>query len=166
MAIAFWLGCSVFAVVTAQNLFSQGLDGPIGGLNRELAGAIAGTMFRDVYRITYICIGVAALFLLITSFGEAKGSKGPKRALILCFLVLGLNAVSDLYILEKVHKIKLAMVNPDGARTATLKQEFDKWHTASTAVYGTAVIFGVLAAAFLLPTATGGKAPAKSKPKK
>jgi hypothetical protein len=158
LALGFWIGCAyLFAGVIAPMLFDQSIEGPLGGLNRDVAGSIVTAILPRIYKLTYVCVGIAVLFLFMACFSEAKGAKGPRRALILCILLLGLNAANHLWILDKVHHIKLAMVNPDGTKSSTLKKEFDQWHTISTWTYGAAGICGIIAAACLLPAAVPAK---------
>jgi len=164
LALGFWLGCTIFfAAIVTPMLFNQGMEGPLGGINRDVAGAIVGALLPQIFTLTYACIGVALLFLIMASISDAKGSKGPRRALIFCILVMSLNAVNHLWILEKVHMIKLKMVNPDGTKATNLKKEFDQWHTASTGVYSGAVVCGLIGALCLLPAATPAKSAGKSK---
>ncbi len=160
LTLGFWLGCAImFAAVVAPALFNPDVAS---GLSRPMAGAISGAILRRIYVITYACGGLAIFFLLIASFGELKGAKGPRRALIFCVLLIGLNALNDLWIHDRINKIRVSMANPDTGKAETLREEFDRWHQVSTWVYGCAVLFGALAAISLLPGAAAGKSGGKT----
>jgi len=152
LILGFWLGCAVlFAAVVAPTLFNPDVAS---GLTRSMAGAISGAILRRVFIITYICLGISLLFLLMASFGGV--SKGARRAFVLCILALGLNAINDLWILDRLNKIKLQKTNATETKVETsLQKDFDYWHKISTGVYGGEVFFGALAAIFLLPTGSG-----------
>ena len=161
LALGFWLGCALFfAAVVAPTLFNPDV---VSGLSRSMAGAISGAILRWFFYITYICIGVSIFFLLIASFGNA--SKGARRALVLCVLVLSLNAVNDLWLRDRLNKIKLQKTNASEAKAEVLQKDFDYWHNISVGVYGGAVFFGALSAIFLLPAGagSGGKSRKPSK---
>ena len=153
LLLGFWLGCAVlFALIITPTLFNPEVAS---GLSKEMAGAIAGAILRRIYLITYVCIGLAAVFLFIAFLGEARAGKGLRYALGLCILVLALNAVSHLWILDKIYKIKLEINNSLGPDSVALSEKFKWWHKTSTIVYGSAVVCGALGAiALLLP---GGK---------
>lgn len=164
LALGFWLGAAVlFAAVVAPTVFNPEVAS---GLSRNMAAAITSAILRRVYLLTYVTVGIATFFLLVASFGDAKGARGPRRALILCFLVLGLNAVSDLWIVNHMNKIRVQMANAEDGNVANFKSEFDKWHKISTGVYGTAVVFGLVGALFLLPSVSAGKSQPKPKGKR
>jgi len=151
LAIGFWLGCTIlFAAVVAPTLFNKDVTL---GMSVSMQGAIIGAILRRIYFLSYICIGVASSFLLVSSLREGKGASGPRRAFILCVFVLGLNAANDLWVLDRINKVKVQMAN--GGDQAHLHQEFENWHKASTAIYGCAVLFGSVAAALLLPSVSG-----------
>ena len=172
LLLGFWLGCSIFFVaVVAPTLFQKqeaheeephpGIVS--GGLSTEMAGAISGSILRRIYLITYVAVGTATFFLLLASFGDAKWAKGPRRALVFCILVLGLNAANDLWIHDRINKIKLQMTNPDGSRKESFQQQFKQWHEASRWVYGAATLSGLLGAILLLPSVAGAKSKKSSK---
>lgn len=98
----------------------------------------------------------------MASLGE-KGARGPRRALLLCILVLGLNALSDLWILDRINKVKLAKANAPASEIGSLQKEFDRWHQVSIWVYGGTVLLGGLSAIFLLPSVSGGRSKKNSK---
>lgn len=170
LALGFWLGCVIlFGAVVAPTIFSPDFTpgaepehtGVLSGLSHDVAGAIIGTILRRIYLITYGAIGVAVFFLLMASFGEAKGAKGPRRALVLCLFVLAFNALNDYWITHKMSKIRLQMVNNSKETKQMLKKDFDSWHKVSTRVYGTAVVFGLMATGLLLPSMAAGKSKTK-----
>ncbi len=161
LTLGFWLGCAVlFAAVVAPTLFNPDVAS---GLTRNMAGAISGAILRRVFFITYICGGVAIFFLFLASLGGAGNVKGARRALVLCILMLGLNAINDLWILDRLNKLKLQKTNATGTKVETLQKDFDYWHKISIGVYGSAVFFGAMAAIFLLPAGSGGKSRKPSK---
>ncbi len=150
LAIGFWLGCAIlFSIVVAPTLFNQDVTL---GLSDSMRGAIVGAILRRIYFITYICIGVGASFLLICVFREGKHASKPRWALILCALLLGLNFLSDRWVLPKINKLKIQMTNSDQPQ---VHKEFQNWHKISTALFGSAIVCGAGAAAFLLPSSSG-----------
>lgn len=161
LALGFWLGCTVFfSAVVAPTLFNPEVTS---GLSRSMAGAISGAILRRIHFITYACIGLSAFFLLLACLGEAKGAAGPRRALVLCLLILGLNTVHDRWILARMNKIKLEMSNaPTETAAATHRAQFNRWHQYSTWTFGAAMIFGTFSVFSLLPSVTGSK-PKRSK---
>lgn len=184
--LSFWLGGVVlFAVVIAPILFNTNILGDSihsatgifsesrgsdlnygvlgGGLSHNMAGAISGAILRRIYLITYLCVGIATVFLLIASLGEAKGAKGPRRALILCFLILGLNALNDRWILDRINKVKLEMANSPDIQALSLRKQFGRWHQISMWVYSGATLCGFVGVLFLLPSVAGGKSKKSTK---
>ncbi|MBI4024795.1 MAG: DUF4149 domain-containing protein [Verrucomicrobia bacterium] len=161
LALGLWLGCALlFAGVVAPTLFNPNV---VSGLSASMAGAISGAILRRIYVITYAGAGVAAFFLLIACLGEAKGARGPRRALILCTLALAFNATNDLWIHDRINKARVEMGNTDGHRAEGLRATFNQWHKASRWVYGITVGCGALAAVLLLPPASPGKPKKSSK---
>ncbi len=161
LALGLWLGCAIFfGAVAAPTIFNPDVAG---GVDRGVLGAISGAMLRRVYFITYITIGIATFFLLIASIGESKGAKGTRWALVLCLLVLGINAISDLWIANKLNKLKMGMTNSHSSEATALKMEFDSWHARATWIYQAAVLCGGLGAILLLPAGTAAKGKKSSK---
>jgi hypothetical protein len=157
LLLGFWLGCAIFLafVVARGALFNP--DVAI-GLTPEMISSIIRAILRRTFLITYISIGISVLFLTMACLGEARGAKGPQRALMLCLIILSLNAVNDLWIMNQTNKVQLAMQNTlDTSKKDTLKLEFKKWHKISTSVFGTAVVLGTIAALCLLPSAAAPK---------
>ena len=160
LLIGFWLGSAVlFAAVVAPTLFNPNV---VSGLSPSMAGAISGAILRRIYLITYICIGTSTFFLIMASLGE-KDARGPRRALLLCILILGLNALSDLWILDRMNKVKLAKANAPFSEIGSLQKEFDRWHQISLWVYGGTILLGGLSAILLLPSVSGGRSKKSSK---
>ena len=161
LVLGFWLGVVVlFAAVVAPTLFPKKTVqseaehmNVVSGLSKDVAGAIAGSILRKIYLITYGCSAVAGFFLFLAWFGESKGAAGPKRALVLTLILLGLNITNDLWLRDKMAKIKLAMAN--SPETPTLKVEFNRWHQVSMYVYGGTMLCGAIAAFCLLPSFAG-----------
>jgi len=155
LALGFWLGCAVwFTVAVAPTLTNPAVAS---GLSHSMADAISGAILRRIYLATYIGVGIAAFFLLIASFGEGKGAWGPRRALILCLLALGLNAMNDVLIHDWINKVKVEMANPKGNEMETLHRKLNQWHKASTWIYYGTMACGGLAAILLLPSGGRGK---------
>jgi hypothetical protein len=157
LLIGVWLGMALFfGAAVAPTVFNN--DVAV-GISREMRGAITGSLIRLIFKATYIFLGGAIFFLMVTSFGESRGAKGPRRALLCCILALGLNALDHLWIAEKMTKLRLQIDNPNpGASTAVLQAEWDGWHKKSEYVYKGAVIFGFLGGLLLLPSAAPAKA--------
>ena len=154
VALGFWMGCAIlFVAVVAPTIFNADVAS---GLSRDMAASISSAILRRVYTITYIVVGIAAFFLLMASFAD-RGARGPRRALILCLLILGVNAFSHLWVVDKMNKIRVQMANVEQGSVPALKETFNKWHKASEVIYGTAVAFGLLASALLLPGGVAGK---------
>jgi hypothetical protein len=154
LAIGLWLGAvALFAAVVAPTLFNT----DVAFLSRDMAGAISGAILRRIYLLTYLCIGLAAFFLTVCSFGEAKGARGPRRALLLCLLLLGLNAANDIWIHGHISRLRLQMANMEPGQAHGLKKQFDTWHKTSVWIYSSSLACGTLAALFLLPSVAGGK---------
>jgi len=154
LAIGFWIGCATFFLLVTQILFNPDI---VVGVSREIAGSISAAVLRRVFWITYLTGGTALFFLIVASF---SGGKWPRRALALCVLLLGLNALNDLWILDRLNKIKLQKTN--SGETPALKAQFELWHNISIGVYGAGMVMGGLAALCLLPAAGAPGKPKKS----
>jgi len=167
LALGLWLGCAIFfPAVVVPTLFNldgaEDNPGGVVGLSRPMAGAINGHLLRKLYVITYVEISVAIFFLGVASFGQGGGI-WPRRALALCVLVLGLNALNDLWIHDRITKLQLGITNAPSGEAGALQKEFDLWHRASTGVYGGAVLVAGIAACCLIPADTGGRSAGKAR---
>ena len=154
LALAFWLGVSVlFSAVVAPTLFDPDVTS---GLSRDMAGAINTAVLRRVYLITYICGGLSAFLLVVCFVLERGGSPAPKRAFVLCLLLLVCNAANDIWIHRHLSRIRLEMANSQAAHQGSLKARFDRWHKASVWVFSAGLGAGSLAILLLLAPGKGG----------
>ncbi len=155
LAIGFWLGCAVlFGAVVAPTLFNPDVAS---GLSSSMAGAITGAILRRIHLITYVSIGLATFFLLMCSFGEAKGARGPRWAVLLCLLVLALNAANAEWIHRHLNRIKVDLANAPKTEKAGFHREFMMWHKRSVWVYAATTACGALAAILLVPSVARGQ---------
>ncbi|MDD2709436.1 MAG: DUF4149 domain-containing protein [Verrucomicrobiae bacterium] len=147
LSLGVLLGCLSFSVFVVDPVLAN--PDVASGLSEQMRQAICGATQRRDFLIAYVAGGVAAFFLLLASF-NAKMGRGPRRALVLVILMLGLNAGNDLYVKDRLSHLQVRITNSDHA--GGFRDQLKRWRLISTVTFAATLSCCLLAALFLLPS--------------